>query len=172
MKTILSAALLAACLLVPGSRASSARAQAHAGTRPKAHSRPLARVTTADSLNATRVVLAFHAAVERGDSVAALALLAPDVSVVESGEVEKLAAFRSHHLGEDIAFARAVPSVTGPLDATVAGDVAWVVSTSSTHGTFNGRTINSIGAELMVLSRTATNSWQIRAIHWSSRRRT
>ena len=40
--------------------------------------------------------------------------------------------------------------------------------TSRTTGTYRERAINSAGAELMVLSRTA-DGWNIRAIHWSSR---
>jgi hypothetical protein len=34
----------------------------------------------------------------------------------------------------------------------------------------NGRAINSVGAELMVLVRSGS-TWKIAAIHWSSRQR-
>jgi ketosteroid isomerase-like protein len=61
-----------------------------------------------------------------------------------------------------------VPSTRGEPTVTVSGDVAWVVSTSRTTGTYRERQINSAGAELMVLSRTP-EGWRIRAIHWSSR---
>ena len=56
-------------------------------------------------------------------------------------------------------------------DGTVAGDAAWVTSTSTTVGSFNGRAVNSTGAELMVLSKDTAGEWRIRAIHWSSHRR-
>jgi len=52
----------------------------------------------------------------------------------------------------------------------VHGDAAWATSTTETAGTFQSRPIDSIGTELMVLSRE-TGGWRIRAIHWSSRAR-
>jgi ketosteroid isomerase-like protein len=159
-----SASLVAALLL-----ASSACASAqgtHAGHQPSASASPAAR----DSADVARVIGSFHAALERGDSAAALALLAPDVTVLESGGVESLAEYRGHHLPADIEYARAVPSVRGPVRVTVRGDVAWAASTSDTKGTFKGRAVDSAGAELMVLTRTAAG-WRISAIHWSSRRR-
>lgn len=128
------------------------------------------RAQTSDSAAVARTVSAFHQALAAGDSTAALALLAPDVAILESGGRESLAEYRSHHLPGDIQFARAVPSTPGPLSVTVAGDVAWAVGTSVTSGTMEGRTINSAGAELMVLTRK-DGIWRIRAIHWSSRRR-
>lgn len=95
-------------------------------------------------------------------------ILAPDVLVLESGGLETLADYRSHHLPGDLAYAAAVPSERGESTVVVSGDVAWVVGTSRTTGTYRDRTINSAGVELMVLSRTS-DGWRIRAIHWSSR---
>ncbi|MGH8676157.1 MAG: YybH family protein [Burkholderiales bacterium] len=111
---------------------------------------------------------AYHEALARGDSVAALRLLAPDAVILESGARETLEKYRAHHLQQDIEFAKAVPSQRGPLQVTVSGDVAWATSTSVIRGTYRNRPIDAAGAELMVLSRTATG-WVIRAIHWSSR---
>lgn len=122
----------------------------------------------ADQTAALAVVHAFHDALGRGDSTAALRLLAPDVQILESGGVESLEKYRSGHLLGDIAFARAVPSVRGESTVVVSGDVAWVAGTSRTTGTYRDRPVNSAGAELVVLSRTA-EGWRIRAIHWSSR---
>jgi ketosteroid isomerase-like protein len=124
-----------------------------------------------DSAAVVAAVHAFHAALARGDSAAALALLAPGATILESGGVETVAEYRAHHLPADIEFARAVPATRGPLAVTVRGDVAWAVSTSETKGEFRGRPVSSAGAELMVLTRTA-GGWRISAIHWSSRRRT
>lgn len=126
---------------------------------------------TSDSAAVARVVAAFHAALGRADSAVALATLATDVIIMESGDVEHLSDYRAHHLAADIAFARAVPSTNSALGVTVAGDAAWVTSTSTTVGSFNGRAVNSTGAELMVLSKDTAGEWRIRAIHWSSRRR-
>jgi ketosteroid isomerase-like protein len=129
-----------------------------------------AQAQSPDSAAVAGTVSAFHQALAAGDSAAALALLAPDVTILESGGRESLAEYRSHHLPGDIQFAQAVPSIRGQLSVTVAGDVAWAVGTSVTTGTIEGRTINSTGAELMVLTRSS-GTWRIRAIHWSSRRR-
>lgn len=123
-----------------------------------------------DSAAVAATVRAYHAALATGDSAAALRLLASDAVILESGGSESRAEYRAHHLPADIAFAMAVPSVRGKIAVTLAGDVAWARSTSTTDGTFKDRTIRSNGAELMVLSRTPTG-WQIRAIHWSSRTR-
>ena len=97
-------------------------------------------------------------------------LVADDVVVLESGGVETRDEYRSHHLPADIQFARAVPSTRGATRVVTRGDVAWARSTSRTRGEFRGRSIDSVGAELMVLVRTA-DGWRIAAIHWSSRSR-
>lgn len=124
----------------------------------------------ADSAAVAAAVHRYHAALAAGDSAAALALLAPDAVILESGGVESRAEYRSHHLPADIEFARAVRSEQGPIRVRVQGDVAWASSTSTTQGEFRGRAINSAGAELMVLTRTP-QGWRIAAIHWSSRTR-
>lgn len=129
-----------------------------------------AQTDSPDSAAVAQAVTDYHAALARGDSVAALALLAPDAVILESGGLESRDEYRAHHLPGDIGFARAVPSRRGPIRVTLAGDVAWAISSSETTGTFRDRAINSTGVELMVLSRTP-EGWRIRAIHWSSRSR-
>lgn len=124
-----------------------------------------------DSSAVIAVVTAFHAAMERGDSLAAMSLLAADVEVLESGGLEDRAEFRAHHLPADIEFARAVKQVRGAMKVKVLGDVAWTTATSTSIGTFRGRDVNSSGAESMVLTRDADGRWLIRSIHWSSRSR-
>ena len=125
-----------------------------------------------DSSDAVAVVDAFRTALARGDSAAALQLLAPDVVILESGDVETLAGYRGHHLAADIEFSRAMPGTHTIVHASVEGNAAWVSSTSVSKGRFKGRPIDSAGAELMVLSRASAGApWRIRAIHWSSHRR-
>ena len=125
-----------------------------------------------DSADVVATVGRFHAALAAGDSAGALALLADDVTILESGDVETRDAYRSHHLNADIAYARAVPSTRTVTRVVVVGDAAWVSGTSTTRGQYNGRDVNSAGAELVVLTRAprAPRGWAIRAIHWSSRR--
>ncbi|MEW5915867.1 MAG: nuclear transport factor 2 family protein, partial [Gemmatimonadota bacterium] len=138
------------------------------GTRSESHGE--VALNTSDSTDVVAVVTAYHAALAAGDSTAALALLAPDAIILESGGVETRDEYRSHHLPGDIGFARAIKSERGAIRVIVQGDVAWATSTSTTQGEYRGRQINSSGAELMVLARTAAG-WKIRAIHWSSRAR-
>lgn len=131
---------------------------------------PAAATTASDSVAVVATVDAYDRALSSGDRAAALALLAADAVVLESGGVETRDEYRAHHLSGDIEFARAVTSVRTPLRVVVRGDVAWAWSTSTSQGEFRGRAVNSQGAELMVLSREASG-WKIRAIHWSSRAR-
>lgn len=136
-----------------------------------ASSGTLAQKAQNDSAAVAQVVSRFHAALTTGDTSAAMALLADDVLILESGGVETRGEYRAHHLAADIQFARAVPSTAGPTMVRMRDGVAWAITTSIAQGTFNGREINSVGAELMVLTHDK-DGWRIRSIHWSSRRRT
>ncbi len=129
-----------------------------------------AQRSVADSAEIVGTVQRFHSVITAGDSLAALALLTEDAIVLESGGLETKAQFRDHHLPADISFAQSTKSERHAPSVTRRGDVAWVASTSTATGTFGGRAINSMGAELMVLVRTPSG-WRISAIHWSSRAR-
>ena len=131
---------------------------------------PEGRQVTADSSAVTATVVKFHAALAAGDSTAALALLADDVVILESGGVESRADYRSHHLRSDIQYEQAVKIERGPIRVRIHGDVAWTSGTSQAQGEMSGRPVNSRSAELMVMVRTL-GGWKISAIHWSSQRR-
>jgi len=136
-----------------------------------AGSSPLvAQETSDDAAAVAAVIQAFHASLARGDSVAVLGLLADDATILEAGARETKEEYRHHHLPADIAFAQAVQGERTTPNVTVAGEVAWAVSTSSARGEFRGRAVDVTGAELMVLGCTR-RGWRIRAIHWSSRSR-
>jgi ketosteroid isomerase-like protein len=123
-----------------------------------------------DSTAVAGVIHGFHDALEQGDSARALALLGMDARILEAGHLETRAEYAAHHLGSDMAAARALEGEHAIQQLTVSGDVAWVVSGYTSRGTWSGRQVDSEGAELMVLRR-AGKSWEIQAIHWSSRRR-
>jgi ketosteroid isomerase-like protein len=123
-----------------------------------------------DSAAVAAVIERYHHALATGDSALALTLLADDAVVLESGGIETRDEYRSHHLPADSQFASAVSSKHEAPRVVTRGDVAWASSTSRTRGEFRGRSIDSMGAELMVLVRTA-DGWRIAAIHWSSRSR-
>lgn len=116
------------------------------------------------------VVAAYHEALAAGDSVSALALLAEDVVILESGGIETKEHYRSGHLAGDMRFAQAVPRERGAISVEILSDVAWAWSTSTTVGRMGDREINAQAAELMVLA-YEDGAWRIKAIHWSSRAR-
>lgn len=123
-----------------------------------------------DSAAVVQTVQRLHQLMESGDSLGVMALLTDDVVILESGDIESRAEYRSHHLASDIEFARAVKETRTVHRVTVRGDAAWVAATSTAQGTFRGRAINSSGAELAALVRTP-GGWRIAGIHWSSRAR-
>ena len=124
----------------------------------------------ADEAGSVRATVdGFHEALSRGDGPAAMKLLAPDAVIMEGGGIETRAEYESHHLAADMEFAKAVPSTRSNVAVQINGDTAWLTSASRTEGTFKGKPVNSRGAELIVLAKTA-DGWRIRAIHWSSQR--
>ena len=110
----------------------------------------------------------FHAALTRGDAISAAALLTEDAVVFEAGGVERgKAEYAAHHLGADAAFAKAVPTMLTRRAGDSTGALAWIASEGRTSGTYNGRPVDSVTTETMVL-RKIGSSWRIVHIHWSS----
>lgn len=128
------------------------------------------RKPLADSAAIVATAARFHLALRNGDAATAKSLLAPDMVVLESGEIENRADYIAHHLPADIEAAQSIKSTRKLLSLTRQQDVAWLVSSSTSTGSFHGRAINSNGAELMILGKSGTQ-WRIRAVHWSSSRR-
>lgn len=148
--------------------ATMAALPAYAAAQAPTHEAP--RSAMADSTAVVAALDAFHAALVLGDTVAVKALLHPSATILESGGVETRAEYLSHHLPGDMAFASAVQRDRAVRRLIIAGDVAWVVSTSTAIGEFRGRAIDTMGAELAVLVRE-DEIWRIASVHWSSRNR-
>ncbi len=120
-------------------------------------------------MEATEVVAAFHAALAAGDGDAALAYMAPEVVILESGGGEKSRdEYASHHLGGDMRFAAASERETLEQRQETFGDTAIVLTWTRTTGSFGDRQIDSNGVETMVLNRI-DGRWRIVHVHWSSR---
>ena len=152
----ITAALLAASATVAHPTQSGEHAAAQSATLA-----PSARPAAA-------VVDAFHAALRRGDTNAAAALLANDALIYESGGVERgRQEYASHHLGADAAFAQAVPSSITRRAGEAVGNVAWIATEGRTAGTYKGRALSVVTTETMVLRRVG-KAWKIVHIHWSS----
>jgi ketosteroid isomerase-like protein len=113
---------------------------------------------------------AFYAAMKTGDKAAAMRPIAADAVFVESGKLETRAEYEANHLPADIQFERQVTGKRSPWQVKSQGGTAWVIATTEYEGTFEGSPVNFVSAQLAVLSREA-GAWQIRSIHWSSRRR-
>lgn len=127
------------------------------------------RITDEATRPVVAVVDAFHAALGSGSADAVLALLAEDVMILEEGGAERSREeYAGHHLPADMAFAAATEAEVTRRAAWIEGDTAWVLTEGRTSGQFNGRAIDRLTAETVILQRHA-DGWRIRHIHWSSR---
>lgn len=128
-----------------------------------------AGMVAAEAAGAVTVVDGFHAALKGGDTAAALAVMAPDVMIFEEGGAERSRdEYASHHLGSDAAFAAASEAAVTRRSGWASGDIAWITTEGRTTGQFNGRAVDRLTTETMVLKRHA-DGWRIHHIHWSSR---
>jgi len=113
---------------------------------------------------------AFYGAMKTGDKAAAMRTIAADAVFVESAKLETRAEYEANHLPADIDFERQITGKRSPWQVTTQGDTAWVIATTDYDGTVDGSPVDFVSAQLAVLSRES-GAWQIRSIHWSSRRR-
>jgi ketosteroid isomerase-like protein len=126
---------------------------------------------SASARGAAATVDAFHAALQRGDTRAASALLAEDALIFESGGVERTKAeYAAHHLPADAEFSRSVTSTVTQRAGNSVGSLAWVASEGRTSGTYKGKPVDLQTTETMLLRRAA-EGWKIVHIHWSSAKR-
>ncbi len=117
---------------------------------------------------AAAVVDRFHAALHKGDGKGALALMASDALIYESGHVEQgRAEYEAVHLAADMDYSRGVKEVVSARTGHASGNFAWVSSEGRTSGTFEGKPVDRATTETMVLRRIA-GRWRITHIHWSS----
>jgi ketosteroid isomerase-like protein len=117
---------------------------------------------------AATAVDAFHAALHRGDTRAAAALLADDALIFEEGGAERSKAeYAEHHLPADAAFSQVVGSTVTRRSGGGSGAFAWIASEGRMTGTYKSRPIDSVTTETVILRRTAAG-WKIVHIHWSS----
>jgi ketosteroid isomerase-like protein len=130
---------------------------------------PMIAAMSSDAQEAAKTVDAFHAALAKGDGMAAAVLLADDALIYESGYVERSKdEYASHHAGADAAYAAAVPSKLTSRSGVADGGLAWIASESRTTGKYKDKPVDRVTTETMLLRRTA-DGWRIVHIHWSSR---
>ena len=120
---------------------------------------------------AAAAVDSFHAALRRGDTAAAAALLADDALIFESGGVERTKAeYAGYHLAADAAFSQSISTTVTSRAGGSNGIFAWVASEGRTTGTYKGKALDLVTTETMILRRVG-KEWRIIHIHWSSRAR-
>lgn len=133
------------------------------------HAPVAATAVQPSATEAAGVVDAFHAALSRGDSSGALALLTDDALIFEGGYAERSKAeYASHHAAADAAYALAIPSALSRRTGNAVGDLAWIASESRTTGSYKNKPVDRVTTESMLLTRQG-DKWLISHIHWSSR---
>lgn len=129
---------------------------------------PGAQAPAAIGNQATRLVDAFHDAMRRGDLAAAAEMIADDAVVYEHGGVEhSKAEYLTEHLPADIAYSHGMTDEIVSRISSVNGKVAWVITEGRTHGTYDGKPVDRLTTETMILKRTGSG-WKIVHVHWSS----
>ena len=150
---------------IAASMALAAPALAH---EPPAAASDVQSLLPPDAAEAAAIVDAFHAALDRGDGQAALALLSPDALVFEAGGAERTRdEYAAEHLAADMAFSKAVPSKVTRRAGRSDGSTAWIASEGRTTGSWKGKQVDRVTTETMVLRRSG-KGWAIVHIHWSS----
>ena len=162
---------------MPGMAMPADTGHGHAAAAPDDHAHAHAAASEApislDGLKpkaapqAEAVAEAFHAALQKGDRAAVLALLAPDVSISEDSQVQSRAAYASGHLDEDIAFLHGARITPVSLASLPMGDTAMVGSESDITTTRDGKSSRLRSREMLKL-RKVGKQWQIVAIQWQS----
>jgi ketosteroid isomerase-like protein len=112
---------------------------------------------------------AFRKALGSGDKEAAVAALAAEVVIYESGFVEASRdAYASHHMLSDMAFLQAVSTSMTGQTVHAMGDMAMVLTESRTTGTYNDKAVDYISLETAILHQ-AGDGWKVIHLHWGGR---
>jgi mono/diheme cytochrome c family protein len=110
---------------------------------------------------------AFHAALQKGDRTAVLALLAPEVTISEGGDTQTRDQYAAGHLGEDIAFLKSAQLKPLYLGSMPMGGTAMVGSRSEIHASHDGKPMVLLSSEMLYLKKTPAG-WKITRIQWAS----
>jgi hypothetical protein len=115
----------------------------------------------------TETLAAFHQALAGGDRDKVLALLAPQVVIYESGQVERSRdEYAAYHLGADIAYAKTVTRKVLASSERIDGNTA-VVWEESEATNVPGKAGRVHGLDTAVLEKKG-DGWVIVHVHWSS----
>jgi mono/diheme cytochrome c family protein/ketosteroid isomerase-like protein len=141
-----------------------------AGEHSHANSAPVQPAALRNS-EVLRAVEEFHSALSKGDEQAVSRLLDPEVLIMEGGNVERSREeYAGHHLKADAKFMRSVKYTLERQTGESIGALAWVASESTLTGESQGKRLDLVSTESLVLKRRA-DGWRVVHIHWSSRDR-
>lgn len=116
-----------------------------------------------------RAAQALHEAMSVGDAKRVQDALDPKVLIMEGGNVERSRAeYASHHLPADLKFMQAIDYKLERQTGDTVGDLAWVASEARLSGTREGKPVDLVSTESLVLKKAAAG-WKVVHIHWSSR---
>lgn len=119
--------------------------------------------------DAVATVEAFHAAMGRGDAAAVADFLLEDAVIYEQGGAESSKAeYVQAHLPGDIAYSQGMTDTVTDRRFSAQDGVSWVLTQGRTTGTYDGKKVDRLTTETMVLKKTR-GAWRIAHIHWSSR---
>ncbi|MBB6094962.1 mono/diheme cytochrome c family protein/ketosteroid isomerase-like protein [Povalibacter uvarum] len=115
------------------------------------------------------VVIALHDALSGGHARKVEALLDPNVLILEGGNVERSRKeYAAHHMPSDLKFMQALTYKLERQSGDTVGDLAWVVSEARLTGAREGKPVDLVSTETLVLKKSSAG-WKVVHIHWSSR---
>lgn len=111
---------------------------------------------------------ALHEALSSGDASAVETLLDPNVLILEGGNAERSRKeYAAHHLPADLKFMQSVTYKLERQSGDTVGDLAWVASEARLTGKREGKPVELVSTETLVLKKAAAG-WKVVHIHWSS----
>lgn len=107
----------------------------------------------------------FHAALVAGDKANASEVLADDVTIYESGYVERSRAeYAEHHMPGDMAFAKASKRSVLQQSQRIEGNLAVIWEETETKTRIGGKDVVILGTETALLQKNGDN-WKIVHVH-------
>lgn len=114
-------------------------------------------------------VKALHEVMSAGDAERVQELLDPKVLIMEGGNVERSRKeYAAHHLPADLKFMQAMTYKLERQTGDTVGDFAWVASEARLSGAREGKPVDMVSTETLVLKKAAAG-WKVVHVHWSSR---
>jgi len=139
------------------------------GTTHSTHADGTQHVHGADVGTPVATVEALHDALSSGDANRVEALLDANVLILEGGNVERSRKeYAAHHMQSDLKFMQGVTYELERQGGDTVGALAWVVSEARLTGAREGKPVDLVSTETLVLKKSGTG-WKVVHIHWSSR---